>query len=191
MDLLLGFFFVAMVKRIVSLISLSDFLLLVYRNARDFLCFLINFLSGLSICWYKWSIKVLHYYCVTVNFPFYGYCCCLVTQSCPTLCEPMDCSMPGFPVLHHLPEFAQIHVHWVSDAIQPSLSPSSPLALNLSQHQGLFQWVSYSHQVAKVLERQLQHQSVQWIFRVSFRIDWFDLFAFIWFPRFYSSWLHM
>ena len=93
-----------------------------------------------------------------------------ITQSCPTLCDPMDCSMPGFPVLHYIPELAQIHVHWVGDAIQPShplLSPSS-LALNLSQHQGLFQWVSSLHQVAKVLEFQLQHQSFQWIFRTDF-----------------------
>jgi len=93
-----------------------------------------------------------------------------VTQSCQTLCNPMDCSMPGFSVRHHLPELAQTHVHWVSDAIQPShplLSPSPP-AFNLSQHQGLFQWVSYSHQVAKVLEFQLQHQSSQWIFRTDF-----------------------
>ena len=68
-------------------------------------------------------------------------CCCRsVTQSCPTLCDPMDCSMPGFPVLHYLPEFAQIPVHWVSDVIQPShpLSSASPPALNLSPHQGLF-----------------------------------------------------
>ena len=80
-----------------------------------------------------------------------------VTQLCLTLCMPMDCSMPGFPVDHQLPEFTQIHVHWGSEAIQPShpLSfPSSP-AFNLSQHQGLFQWVSSSHQVAKVLELQL------------------------------------
>ena len=83
-----------------------------------------------------------------------------VAQSCPTLCDPMDCSMPGFPVHHQLPEPAQTHVHWVSDAIQPShplLSPSPPI-FNLSQHQGLFQWVSSSHQVIKVLEFQLQHQ---------------------------------
>jgi len=66
-------------------------------------------------------------------------CCCSVSQSCPTLCDPMDCSMPAFPVLHHHPELAEIHVHCVSDAIQPSrllLSPSYP-AFNLSQHQGL------------------------------------------------------
>ena len=81
-------------------------------------------------------------------------CCCLVTKSRPTLWDSMDCSMPGFPVLHCLPEFAQIHVHWVGDAIQPShlLSSPSPPALNLSQHQGLFLWVSSSLQVAKVLE---------------------------------------
>ena len=91
-----------------------------------------------------------------------------VVQSCLTLFDPMDCSRPGFPVLHQLPELAQIHVHRVSDNIQsshPLLSPSPP-AFFLSQHQGLFQWVSSSHQVAKVLELQLQHQSFQWIFRV-------------------------
>ena len=83
-------------------------------------------------------------------------------------------SMPGFPVLHCLPEVAQTHVHWLSDVIQPSypLSSPSPRALNLSQHQGLFKWVSSSHQVAKVLELQLQHQSFQWIFRVDFLYDW-------------------
>ena len=73
----------------------------------------------------------------------------------------MDCSMPGFPLLHYLLEFAQIHVHWVGDAIQPChpLSPPSPPALNFSQHQGLSQWVGSSHQVRKGLELQLQHQS--------------------------------
>jgi len=82
--------------------------------------------------------------------------------------------MPGFPVLNYLPEFAQTHVHWVGDTIQPSypLLPPSPLALNLSQHQGLFQWVGCLHQVAKVLELQLQYQSFQWIFRVDFLQDW-------------------
>ena len=90
-----------------------------------------------------------------------------VTQSCPILCNPMDCSTPSLPVHYQLPELTQTHVHQVGDAIQPShllLSPSPP-AFNLSQHQGLFQWVRFSHQVAKVLEFQLQHQSFQWIFR--------------------------
>jgi len=89
-----------------------------------------------------------------------------VTQSCWTLCDPMDCSMPGLPVHSLLLELAQTHVHWVPDAIKPShpLSSSSPPALNLFQHQGLFQWVSSSHQVTKVLELQLQHQPFQWIF---------------------------
>ena len=83
-----------------------------------------------------------------------------VAQSCPTLCDPMNCSTPGLPVHHQLLEFTQTHVHWVGDAIQPSHPLSSPSpALNLSQHQGLFKWVSSSHQVAKVLEFQLQHQS--------------------------------
>ena len=80
-----------------------------------------------------------------------------VAQSCPTLCDPMNCSMPGLPVHHQLPEFTQTHVHRVSDAIQPShpLSSPSPPAPNPSQHQSLFQWVNSSHEVAKVLEFQL------------------------------------
>ena len=104
-----------------------------------------------------------------------------VTQSYLTLCNPMNCSMPGLPVHHQLPESTQTHVHHVSDAIQPShplLSPSPP-ALNLSQHQGLFKWVTSSHQVAKGLEFQLfrispsnEHPGL-----ISFRMDWFDLFA--------------
>ena len=84
----------------------------------------------------------------------------LVAQSCPTLCDPNDYSMPGLPVHHQLSELTQTHVHWISDAIQPShplSSPSSP-AFNLSQHQGLFQQVSSSHHVAKVLELRLQHR---------------------------------
>ena len=82
---------------------------------------------------------------------------CSVTQLCLTLCDPMDYSTPGFPVLHHLPELAQIHVHRVSDAIQLShpLSSPSPPAFNLSQHWGLFQRVDSLRQVAKVLEPQL------------------------------------
>ena len=88
-----------------------------------------------------------------------------VAQSCPTLCYPMNRSTPGLPVHHQLPESTQIHVRWVGDAIQLShpLSSPSPPAFNLSQHQGLLKWVSSSHQVAKVLEFQLQHQSFQWI----------------------------
>ena len=92
-----------------------------------------------------------------------------VAQSCLTLWDPMDCSTPGFPVHYQLPEFIQIHVHWAGDAIQPSHPLSSPSpAFNLSQHQGLFKWVSSSHQVSKVLEFQLQHHSFQWIFRTDF-----------------------
>ena len=88
---------------------------------------------------------------------------------CPTLCNPMDCSTPAFSVLHQLPELAQTHAHWVGDAIQPSHPLSSPSpAFSLSQHQGLFPWVSSLHQVAKVLE----HQSFQWIFRTDFLQDW-------------------
>ena len=100
----------------------------------------------------------------------YGSCCSVV-QLCLPPCNPMDCKMPGFPILHYLPELAQTQVHWVGDdAIQPfhPLSfPSTP-AFNLSQHQSLFQWVSSSHQVAKASELQLQHQSFQWVFRIDF-----------------------
>ena len=95
-------------------------------------------------------------------------CYCSVTKSCPTLCNLMGCSTPGFSILHYLPEIAQTHVHWVGYAIQPShpLSSLSPPAFNPSQQQGLFQWVSSLHQVAKVLG--LQHQCFQWVFRVDF-----------------------
>ena len=86
-----------------------------------------------------------------------------VAQSCLTLCDRMNCSMPGLPVHHQLPEFTQTYAHWVSDAIQPShpLSSPSPPAPNPSQHQSLFQWVNSSHEVAKVLKFQLQHHSFQ------------------------------
>ena len=91
-----------------------------------------------------------------------------VAQSCLTLCNPMDCSTPGLPVHHQLPVLTQTHVHWLGNAIQPSypLSSPSPPIFSLSHHQGLFQSVSSSHQVAKLLELQLQHQSFQWIFRM-------------------------
>ena len=93
-----------------------------------------------------------------------------VTQSCPTLCNLMDCGMSGLPVHHQLLELTKTHVHWVSDAIQPChrLSSPCPPAFNLSQLQGLFQWVSFSHQVDKGLEFKLQHQSFQWLFRTNF-----------------------
>ena len=103
-----------------------------------------------------------------------------VAQSCPTLCDPMNHSTPGLPVHHQLPESTQTHVHRVSDAIPPSHPLSSPFppALNLSQHQSLFQWVSSSHEMAKVLESQLQNQSFQWTPRTDLlRMDWLDLLA--------------
>ena len=100
----------------------------------------------LKLCVCKWD-SVWHY---KLHFSS-------VIQLCPTLCDPMDRSTPGLPVHHQLPEFTQTHVHWVSDAIQPShpLSSLSPPAPNPSQHQSLFQWVNSSHEVAKVLEFQL------------------------------------
>ena len=101
----------------------------------------------------KEYVKAVYYHPASVQFS-------LVAQSCLTLCNPMDCNMLDLPVHHQLMEFTQTNVHWVGDAIQPShpLSSPSPPTLNLSQHQGLFKWISSSRQVAKVLEFQLQHQ---------------------------------
>ena len=145
-----------------------------FKNVRVYFS-LCNSLKSQSAD-YTPSIKNLHSYCsshhecpadfqiprlTSVQFSS-------VAQSCPALCTPMDCSTPG-PLVHHQRlELTQIHVHWASDAIQPShlLSSPSPLAFNLSQHQGLFKWVSCLHQVAKVLEFQLQRQSFLWIFRI-------------------------
>ena len=122
-------------------------------------------------------------FCALLFVLFYFLYCWLIFPLCwplllfsrsvmSDLQGPMDCRMPGFPVLHYFLEFVQTHVHWLSDATQPShpQSPPSIPALNLSQHQDLFQWVGSFHQVAKVL--QLQHQSFQ-----SLRINYFDLLA--------------
>ena len=125
------------------------------RDTRVLSCFLISFLMFSFMHWL---------------FSYFLFQFSSVAQSCPTLCDPMDCSMPGFPVHHGLPEFTQTHVHQISDDIQPShpLPSPSPPASTLSQYHGHFQRVSYSHQVAKVLEFQLQHQSDQYIFRTDF-----------------------
>ena len=118
---------------------------------------IINLLGFLWIC----SFWTCHVKGITQYVASVSCYCCLDTKLCLTLCDPRNCSMLGFPILHYLPEFAKTHVHWVGDTIQPShpLSSPSPPAFNLSQHQGLFQWVGSSHQVAKVSELQLQHQS--------------------------------
>ena len=103
-----------------------------------------------------------------------------VIQSCPTLCDPMDCSTSGLPVHCQLWEFTQTHVHWVGDAIQPShpLLSLSPPALNISQHQGLFKWVSSSHQWSKYWSFHFSiSPSNEYSGPVSFRMDWFDLLA--------------
>ena len=115
-----------------------------------------------TYCWHSpSSIRLLFHISVNRSSPTSSVQFSSFTQSCLTLCNPMNCSTPGLPVHHQLPEFTQTHVHWVGDAIQPShllSSPSSP-APNPSQHRGLFQWVNSSNEVAKVLEFQLQHQS--------------------------------
>ena len=121
------------------------------------------------------NVRTAHWHYLSCSPKLSSCCCCLVAKSCPTPCDPMNCSRPGFPVLHLLSELAQTHVRWVCDAIQPSrplLSPSPP-ALNLSQQQGLFQWVSSSHQVAKVIGASASASvpPIQGWF--SFRIDWF------------------
>ena len=112
------------------------------------------------------SLWVIKRYCINISSPCYILGLVGLVQSHPTLCDPMGYSTPGFPAHHQLAELAQTHVHQVGDAIQPShpLSSPSSSAFSLSQHQGLFHWIGPLHQVAKVLE--LQHQSIQWIFRV-------------------------
>ena len=107
-------------------------------------------------------------------------CCCLVAQSCPALCDPMDCSIPGFTVLYHLPELAQTHVRWVGDAIQPShsLSSPSPPAFSLTQYQGFsnesvlhIRWPKYWSFSFSI------SPSNDYSGLISFRMDWFDLLA--------------
>ena len=103
-----------------------------------------------------------------------------VAQLCMILCDPMDCSMPGLPVHHQLPEFTQIHFHWVGDAIQPShpLWPPSPAAFTLPQHEGLFKWVSSSHQVTKYCSFSFNiSPSSEHSGQIAFRMDWLDLLA--------------
>ena len=107
---------------------------------------------------------------VTLEKPIVQNLCCSVAKSCLTLCNPMDCSISGFPVLNYTPEFPQTHALWVDDDIEPShpLSSPSPPALNLSQHQDLFHWVGCSHQVVKVLELSASASVLQWTFRTDF-----------------------
>ena len=128
----------------------------------------------------KWQICThTQYFFFPLKRAIPHFLCVQFSRSVMSDCEPRDRRTPGLPVHHQLLELAQTHVHWVRDAIQPSHPlPSPSPAFNISQHQGLFWWVSSSHQVAKVLEFQLQHQSFQWIFRTdSFRMDWLDLLA--------------
>ena len=139
---------------------------------------------NISIQIEKYTMIFYMYILISINeiILWISFCCCLkltiiflrtmnqirsVAQLCPALCDPMNRNMPGLPV-HQLPEFTQTHVHQVGDAIQWSHPLLFSPAFNLSHHQGLFQWVSSSHQVAKVLEFQCQHQSFLWIVRTDF-----------------------
>ena len=128
-------------------------------------------------------IKVLLPYLVHMSLPLHPHLlsvwsyCCSVTQSCPAPCDPMDCSTPGLPVHHQLPELAQTHVHWVGDAIQPShpLLSLSPPTFSLSQHQGLFQWVNSSHQVAKSMGASASTSVLPMKIWIDFFWDWLVL----------------
>ena len=118
--------------------------------------------------------------CYKCNSSFRSIQLSSVAQSCLTLWDAKNCSMPCLPVHHQLPDFTQTHVHWVSDAIQPShpLSSHSPPVVNLSQHQCLFQWVSSSHQVAKILDCSFNISPSNWNWGlISFRMDWLDLLS--------------
>ena len=127
--------------------------------------------SSLSFCLYAVLMAVERIFKSSVS---------LVAQLCPTLSDPMDCGTPGFLVYHQRPELTQTHVHGVGDVIQPShpLSSPSPSTFNLFQHQGLFQWVSSLHQVAKVLSFKFSiSPSNEYSELISFRMDWLDLLA--------------
>ena len=175
-NLCLLFFFVSLARglSILLIFSRSSFLNWFFKLFLFSVLFILFFISFFSLfalglfCSSFPSFFTCEFRLLNWDFSFLQFSS--VAQSCLTLWDPMDCSMPGFPVQHQLPELAQTHVHWVGDAIQPShpLSSPSPSAFNLSQHRGLFQWVSSLHHVAKVLELQLQHQFSQWIFRVNF-----------------------
>ena len=146
-----------------STMSISYWRILIRMSHCPYLSCLFRFL---------WSVTCSQSFHVFHNLDSFEYSVQFSSLAllCLTLCDPMDCSPPNFPVHYQLLELTQTLVHWVGDAIQPShplSSPSSP-AFNLSCHLGIFKWVSSSHQVAKVLEFQLQHQSFQWIFRTDF-----------------------
>ena len=147
---------------------------------------------GFHPIWMYWNsvLTLTTQNCLAISFTcrshiplsLYVSCCCSVAKSCLTLYGPMVCSTLGFPVLYYFLEFTQTHVQWVSDAIQPShpLSPPSPPVLSPSQHQSLlFQWVDSLYKVAKVLERQIQHESFQWISSVQ-SLSHVQLFVTLW-----------
>ena len=121
--------------------------------------------------------RLTKYYWIELRLYIYIIQFSSVIQSCPTLCDPTDCSTPGLPVHHQLPEITQPHIRRVSDAIQPShpLSSPSPPTFNLSQHQGLFYWVGSLHQVAKLATFSFSiSPSNKYSGLISFRIDWLE-----------------
>ena len=139
-------------------------------------------MSESTLLKFCFSFINLRYSCSLRSFcPHSLYCCCgSVTHSCPTLHDPMNCSTPSLSVPHHLQLFAQVHVHCISDAIQPShlLMPTSTFALNLSQHQSLFHGVNSSHQKAKYWSLYFSiSPSNEYSWLISFKTDQFDLLA--------------
>ena len=156
-----------------SLTSLSDFSLLVYRNTSDF-CVLILY----SMTLLNSLISFSNFLIVSLGLSTHQFSS--VTQSYPTLCDPKNHSTPGLTVHHHLPEFNQIHVHRVHDAIQPShpRSSPSPPAPNPSQHQSFFQWVNSLHEWPKYWSFSFSIIASKEIpGLISFRMDWLDLLA--------------
>ena len=146
--------------------------------------FYYSYHDPLFLSYFLSDINIRHWLSFTVNSLIVAVelqSVSTVTQRCPALCDPVNRSMPGLPVDHQLPEFTQTHVSWVGDAIQPShhlLSTSLP-AFNISQHQGLFKWISFSHQVVtKYWNFSFSvSPSNEYSWLISFRIDWFDLLA--------------
>ena len=131
-----------------------------------------HLVSSLKKCLVRSYVQfLLLFYFILFIYFFWATCCCAVTQSCLILCDPVDCSMPGFPVLPHLSEHAQIHVHWFSDVISSSIVPFSSCLHSFPESGSLLRVIS-SHQVVKVMELQLQHQTFQRMFRVDFLQDW-------------------
>ena len=140
--------------------------------------------------WILYHFSPRYWLWKTKKLLFSPYCYFSVAKSCQNLCNPMDCSILVSSVLHYVPEYSQIHIHWVGDAIQSShpLSSPSPLAFHLSQHQGFLHWVSSLHQVAKYWSLSFRiSPSNEYSGLISFKMDWLDLLVFKGLSRVFSN----